>query len=199
MYTLCSLILNTTTLINTCSTNVQLLYFLSPAASTHMTLMEIENELREITVEDWFPLGIQLGLRPATLRGIQKKYHRHTERCKEMLDLWLHNAPEVSWKSLAQAVEALGRYTSLAQKLRRRISPVPKGWCDVSDNRQLQLCMFILGKLGIMKSCQLLVSRFYCQIFLSSSGNLTRIDVTSLPKVVKNGNVGGPLKICHNF
>jgi len=44
-----------------------------------------------------------------------------------MLDLWLRSTPEVSWKGLAQAVQALGRYTSLAQKLRRKVPPAPKG------------------------------------------------------------------------
>ena len=44
-----------------------------------------------------------------------------------MLDLWLCGAPDPSWKSLAQAVEALGRYESLAQKLRRKVTSVPKG------------------------------------------------------------------------
>ena len=93
-----------------------------------MTLREIENELREVTGEDWYPLGVQLGLRPATLREIQRNYSLDTERCRrEMLDMWLHNAPQVSWKILAQGVQALNKYESLAQKLRRKIPPAPKG------------------------------------------------------------------------
>ena len=100
----------------------------SPAASTCLTLREIENELSEVTGEDWYPLGVQLGLRPATLREIQKNYPRDTERCKsEVLHLWLCTTPQVSWKTLAQAVQGLGGYTSLAQKLRRKIPPAPKG------------------------------------------------------------------------
>ena len=103
-------------------------YFLSPAASTCLTLREIENELSEVTGEDWYPLGVQLGLRPATLKEIQRNYPLDTERCRrEVLDLWLRSAPKVSWKTLAQAVQGLGRYTSLAQKLRRKIPPAPKG------------------------------------------------------------------------
>ena len=103
-------------------------YFLSPAASTCLTLREIENELSEVTGEDWYPLGVQLGLRPATLREIHKNYPLDTDRCRgEMLDLWLRSTSEASWKSLAQAVQGLGRYTSLAQKLRRKIPPAPKG------------------------------------------------------------------------
>ena len=103
-------------------------YFLSPAASTCLTLKEIENELSEVTGADWYPLGVQLGLRPPTLREIQNNYPLDTEQCRrEMLDLWLCGAPDPSWKSLAQAVEALGRYESLAQKLRRKVTSVPKG------------------------------------------------------------------------
>ena len=107
---------------------VKLAYILSPAASTCLTLKEIENELSEVTGADWYPLGVQLGLRPPTLREILKNYPLDTERCKqEVLHVWLHSTPEASWKSLAQAVQALGRYESLAQKLRRKVPPAPKG------------------------------------------------------------------------
>ena len=99
-----------------------------PVASTCLTLREIQNELSEVTAADWFPLGVQLGLRPATLREIKKNYPFDTERCKqEVLDLWLRSAPEVSWKNLAQALQALDRYESLAHELRRKVPPVPKG------------------------------------------------------------------------
>ena len=102
--------------------------FLSPAASTCLTLREIENELSEVTGADWYPLGVQLGLRPPTLSEILNTYPLDTERCKqEVLHIWLRSTPEASWKSLAQAVQALGRYESLAQKLRRKTPPGPKG------------------------------------------------------------------------
>ena len=97
-------------------------------ASTCLTLTEVENELSEVTATDWYPLGVQLGLRPPTLREIQKNYPHDTEQCRrEMLDLWLRSTPQASWKSLAQAVQALGRYTSLAQKLRRKVPLAQKG------------------------------------------------------------------------
>ena len=102
--------------------------FLSPAASTCLTLREIENELSEVTATDWYPLGVQLGLRPATLTEILRNYLLDTERCKqEVLHVWLCSTPEASWMGLAQAVQALGRYESLVQKLRRKVPPGPKG------------------------------------------------------------------------
>ena len=59
---------------------------------------------------------------------IQKNYPFDTERFKhEVLELWLRNTLEVSWKSLVQAVKALGRYMSLTQKLERKIALLPDG------------------------------------------------------------------------
>ena len=101
-------------------------------ASTCLTLREIENELSEVTATDWYPLGVQLGLRPPTLREILNNYPHDTQRFRqEVLHIWIRNAPEASWKSLAQAVQAIGRYESLAQKLRRKVPPMPKGLCII--------------------------------------------------------------------
>jgi len=111
----------------TCSKNVHS-SFLSPAASTRLTLREIENELSEVTATDWYPLGVQLGLRPPTLSEILNNYPLDTQRFRqEVLHIWICSAQDVSWKSLAQAVQALGRYESLAQKLKRKVPPAPKG------------------------------------------------------------------------
>lgn len=85
--------------------------------------------MTEVTAADWFKLGVQLELRPARLKEIERNYPQDAQRCKtEVLNMWLQNAPEVSWKNLAQAVEAMGEYTSVAQALRRKMLPTPKGW-----------------------------------------------------------------------
>lgn len=91
--------------------------------STHLTLKQIENELKEVTAADWYPLGVQLGLRPAKLREIESNNARDAQRCKlDILDWWLENAPVTSWEELANAVEGMGGHSNVVQKLRRKMS-----------------------------------------------------------------------------
>ena len=91
-------------------------------ASTCLTLTEIEYEMREVTAADWFPLGVQLGIRPAKLREIEMDHPGDVWRCKfELLDWWHRNAQEVSWNALAHALEKTGRYGALAEKLKRKM------------------------------------------------------------------------------
>jgi len=61
--------------------------------STCLTLMEIEDEMREVTAADWFPLGVELGIRPAKLREIEMDHPGDVWRCKfELMDWWHRNA-----------------------------------------------------------------------------------------------------------
>ena len=103
------------------------MYF-SLVSSTCLTLREIENELTEVTAADWFPLGVQLGSSSSRLREIEMDYPRDTQRCKtEVLDFWLRNGSQISWQKLAQAVEVLGGYAAVVQKLKRKMPPMPRG------------------------------------------------------------------------
>lgn len=96
------------------------LFICLPAVSIPLTLKEIENELREVTAANWYPLGIQLGLRPAKLREIESNNARDAQRCKlDILDWWLENAPVISWQELANAVEGMGGQSNVVQKLRK--------------------------------------------------------------------------------
>ena len=98
-------------------------YFCSSAASTPLTVKEIQNELNEMTAEKWYQLGVQLGISPATLSTIESDYPRDAQRCMtEVIIRWLRNAPEFPWAKLAEAVEAMGGYAALAEKLRQKIS-----------------------------------------------------------------------------
>ena len=99
------------------------LFICFPAVSIRLSLKEIENELKEVTAANWYPLGIQLGLRPAKLREIESNNARDAQRCKlDVLDWWLENAPVISWEELASAVEGMGEHSNVVQKLRRKMS-----------------------------------------------------------------------------
>ena len=100
--------------------HTQFNYFCSSAASTPLTVKDIQNELRELTAE-WYQLGIQLGILPATLSTIRCDHPCDAQGCMtEVITRWLRNAPECSWAKLAQAVEDMGDYAVLAEKLRKR-------------------------------------------------------------------------------
>ena len=92
------------------------------AAST-LTLKEIQNELNELTAAKWYQLGIQLGIPLATLSTIEIDHPHDAQRCMtEVINWWLQNAPERSWTKLAEAVEAMGGYTVLAERQKQKTS-----------------------------------------------------------------------------
>ena len=97
--------------------------FCFPVASTPLTVKDIYIELKEMTAAEWYRLGIQLGIRPDTLSTIEYNYPRDAQRCMtEVILWWLQNAPECSWAKLAEAVEAMGGYAALAERLRQKTS-----------------------------------------------------------------------------
>lgn len=92
--------------------------------STYLTLKDVENELKEVAAADWFSLGLQLDIRPAKLRDIEKNHPGEVQRCKtDVLDLWLRNAPDVSWEKMADALEQTGGYDVLVRRLRVKVPP----------------------------------------------------------------------------
>ena len=73
-----------------------------------------------MTAAKWYQLGVQLGISAATLSTIEIDHPHGAQRClTEVITRWLQNAPECSWAKLAEAVEAMGGYAALAEKLRK--------------------------------------------------------------------------------
>ena len=84
-------------------------------------MKEIQNELSEMAAAKWYQLGMQLEIPPATLSTIKSNHPCDAQHCMtEVVNRWLENAPECSWAKLAQAVEAIGGYAVLAEKLKQK-------------------------------------------------------------------------------
>ena len=105
------------------SNGAKYINFCFSAASTLLTLKEIQNELQELTAAKWHHLGVQLEIPSTTLSTIECNYPRDAQQCMtEVLRLWLRNASECSWEKLTEALEAMGGYGVLVKKLRKKIS-----------------------------------------------------------------------------
>ena len=89
----------------------------------------------KLTISDWrsvlivlkeftkpYQLGIQLGIDPSELDEIEKDHPRDVDRQKtEMIKYWLHNLPDASWATLANAMERMGGHAWLVEALRKQI------------------------------------------------------------------------------
>ena len=63
------------------------------------------------SVVNWFSLGVKLELERHVLIQIEKDHHGDNERCKyEMLDRWLRNAKQPTWKAMADALCLIGEH-----------------------------------------------------------------------------------------
>ena len=97
--------------------------FCFSADCTPLTLKEIQNELQELTAAKWHHLGVQLEIPSTMLSTIECNYPCDAQQCMtEVLRLRLRNAPECSWEKLTEALEAMGGYRVLVEKLRKKIS-----------------------------------------------------------------------------
>ena len=100
---------------------IQSVYF--SAASTPLTLKEIQNNLSEVAAAKWYQLGLQLEIPTATLSTLESDHPRDSQRCMtEILNWWVENAQECSWEKLIEALEAMGGYRALVERLRKKIS-----------------------------------------------------------------------------
>ena len=77
----------------------------------------LSRELTDVNGSEWFNLGTQLGVKDFTLRDIEANHRGDVQRCKrEMLRIWLQSGPKNPWKTLAAALESIGRKV-LAQRI----------------------------------------------------------------------------------
>ena len=68
---------------------------------------------------DWYCLGIHLEIATSYLDQIEKNYGSDGERCKiEVIDIWLCNDENPTWRKLVQAVENMAAHSITVQTLR---------------------------------------------------------------------------------
>ena len=68
-----------------------------------------------------YELGLQLSIDSSELDEIEKNRHGDTNRQKtEVIKYWLRNSPDLSWTTLANAVERMGGHARLVEELRGR-------------------------------------------------------------------------------
>jgi len=69
-----------------------------------------------VEVTDWFSLGIQLDIKPCTLKSIQCSGLSQDNCRQEMFDIWLRSDPNASWEVLIDALHKM-KYHCLAQSV----------------------------------------------------------------------------------
>ena len=67
-------------------------------------------------VTDWFSLGIQLDIKPCTLKSIQCNGLSQDNCRQEMFHIWLRSDPNASWEALLGALHKM-EYRRLAQSV----------------------------------------------------------------------------------
>lgn len=83
------------------------MFIFSTAATP--TLKELSNAVDSVV--NWFSLGVKLELERHVLIEIEKDHRGDNERCKyEMLDRWLRNAKQPTWKAMADALCLIGEH-----------------------------------------------------------------------------------------
>lgn len=66
---------------------------------------------------DWHKFGIQLKIKPHVLNRIDKDYTDTSRKFSEMLQHWLRNESEPSWIKVYVALNRIGGYENLEQRI----------------------------------------------------------------------------------
>ena len=75
-------------------------------------------------VDDWYTLGLQLGIKTRTLKGIQQNYGLSPDnRRQEMFDVWRRSDPNASWEKLVDALDTM-EYCCLARSVKTKYADV---------------------------------------------------------------------------
>lgn len=70
---------------------------------------------------DWYPLGVQLDVPTSEMRQFEIIHRGNPTRCMlDMLEYWMLNSENVSWRYLANALETVGGYAKVVHSLLRR-------------------------------------------------------------------------------
>ena len=138
---------------------------------TILDLAEVVAAIREVIKP--YQLGIQLKIDSSILKTIEKNHGGDIDRQKtEVIEHWLHNSPDVSWTTLANAVERMGGHARLAETLREKkrkpvrlkfnrlarqesivLHPFVRAYSDCTSlDTCLQCNILLLGKMGHGKS-----------------------------------------------
>jgi hypothetical protein len=85
-----------------------------------LTISDLADVLAALTeITKPCQLGIQLKIDSSELDTIEKNNYRDIDRQKtEVVKYWLHNSPDASWTTLANAVERMGGHARLVVTLR---------------------------------------------------------------------------------
>ena len=68
---------------------------------------------------DWFMIGVTLGIEIDHLRGIEASYNQQQGRCMtEMIQYWLDTNPEACWEQVVSALEQ-GNHITLASTIKQ--------------------------------------------------------------------------------
>ena len=114
-----------------------MLIALGPAGTSKLD----ENDLKAVleAVHDahgkWHGIGLQLGLAPPVLRGIEQQYANTADMLREMLGKWLKQVdPVPTWVALIGALKSKTvNEPGLAEQLieKHHIIPLPHGKCTI--------------------------------------------------------------------
>ena len=88
-----------------------------------LDLKDVVAILKEVT--EPYSLGIQLSIDTSILKKIERDHPGKIDRQKtEVIEYWLHNSSDASWKSLTDAAEGMGGHARLVETLKERRNKV---------------------------------------------------------------------------